>query len=372
MTDARKMRILLTTDAVGGVWVYSLDLARALAALGVEAVLAVMGPSPTEAQRREAEGIRLVDTGLPLDWAETNAAELGRAGQRLAAIASHESVDLVQVHTAAILAGAEFDQPTVAVQHSCVASWWDAVRGIPLPEDFKWRRDLVATGLRSADAVVAPTEAFAAETARIYRVRHVIPVHNGRRWSPAAAREREEFVLTASRLWDEGKNVATLDEAAAQVPVPFNAAGPTHGPNGASIELEHLELVGQLSAERLADMLAARPVFASAALYEPFGLSVLEAAQAGCALVLSDIATHRELWGEAAVYVSPRDPRGFACAIRDILDDRAVRTKLGNAAQQRARRYTPERMADAMASLYADLLTTAVERTRPLQIAGAA
>lgn len=373
MTNPRKLRLLLTTDAVGGVWVYSVELARALRPLGVEVLLAVMGPSPDEAQRREAEGIELIDTGLPLDWGDTDAAQLAAAGAALADIAAREDADLVQTCSAAVLAEAEFAQPTIAVQHSCVASWWAAVRGTALPEDFEWRRALTGAGLRRADAVVAPTAAFAAETARLYGLRDgAIAVHNGRRPAAPRSAEQGDFVLTASRLWDEGKNVMALDAAASRIDAPFHAAGAIRGPNGASVRIEHLLLHGQLPADRLADLLAARPVFASAALYEPFGLSALEAAQAGCALVLSDIPTHRELWGEAAIYVPARDSEGFAAATQRLLDDRTFRKSLGVAAQKRAERYTPERVADAMAALYADVLAGRVEAAAPLQFAGAA
>jgi hypothetical protein len=61
------VRLLLVTDAVGGVWVYSIELAQALRGLGVEPVLAVTGPSPTAGQRRQADSIPLIDTGLPLE-----------------------------------------------------------------------------------------------------------------------------------------------------------------------------------------------------------------------------------------------------------------------------------------------------------------
>jgi glycosyltransferase involved in cell wall biosynthesis len=369
----RKLRVLVTTDAVGGVWVYSVELARGLAGLGIEVLLAVVGPSPDEAQRSDAQGIRLIDTGLPLDWADTNPAELARAGARLAEIASHEGADIVQTCSAAILAEATFEQPTVAVQHSCVASWWAAVQGTPLPQDFQWRRALTGAGLRRANAVVAPSAAFAAQTARTYDLADKVSVvHNGRRSARSSPTAQRDFVLTASRLWDEGKNVATLNAAAARVDAPFKAAGAIEGPNRASIELKHVEVLRQLPPREIASLLAARPVFASAALYEPFGLSVLEAAQAGCALVLSDIATHRELWGDAALYVPARNAVQFATEIRRLLGNRSLRDEFGDAARQRAARYTPERMADAMAVLYADVLADAAERAPVRQLAGAA
>jgi glycosyltransferase involved in cell wall biosynthesis len=181
----------------------------------------------------------------------------------------------------------------------------------------------------------------------------VVPVHNGR--TPANARNlpQGDFVFTAGRLWDEGKNVGTLEHAAAGIDGAFQAAGATVGPNGAAVSVQHLQATGQLDEPRLQGLLAARPIFASAARYEPFGLSVLEAAQAGCALVLSDIPTHRELWDGVAVFVDERNDQGFAEAFSSLLSNRQERNRLGASARERARRYTPQRMAREMADIYA-------------------
>lgn len=360
------LRLLLVTDAVGGVWVYSVELARALKPLGVETVMAVTGPAPTQAQREAAGDVRLIETGLPLEWIDTNAGEMKRAGQELARIAAAERVDIVQLSSAAHLADAPFDRPCIAVQHSCVATWWAAVKGTPLPSDFEWRRKLVERGLANADAVVAPTLAFAKATERAYQLdESVIAVHNGRTVREMRVLPQGEFVLTAGRLWDEGKNAITLDRAAGLINAPVQAAGPTSGVNGATVALERMVGLGELSEERLCGVLSARPVYASAALYEPFGLSVLEAAQAGCALVLSDIATHRELWDGTAMFVDARDHQGFAGAINELLANRTERDELGRRARERARRYTPERTARAMVEIYARVL-------QPQLIAGAA
>jgi glycosyltransferase involved in cell wall biosynthesis len=360
------IRLLLVTDAVGGVWVYSHELARALRPLGVETTLAVTGPSPSPEQREAAAGIRLVDTGLPLEWLDTSAAQIASAGKELARIAAREGADIVQTSSAALLAAGAFDQPCVAVQHSCVATWWEAVKGTRLQDDFRWRRDLTEAGLKLADAVVAPSNAFAAATTRTYGV-PALAVHNGRTPRKLRPLPQGDFVFTAARLWDAGKNVAVLDRAAAMIDAPVQAAGPTRGPNGASVTLDKVVTLGELSETKLAGVLAAKPIFASAALYEPFGLSVLEAAQSGCALVLSDIPTHREMWGGAAAFVDPRDGAGFAEAIGQLLRDRAKRERLGNRAATRARHYSPERMARSMAQIYVSLADP-----RPQLIAGAA
>jgi glycosyltransferase involved in cell wall biosynthesis len=361
------MKLLLVTDAVGGVWVYSLELARALSSRGVQTVLAVIGPAPTAGQRGEAARFKLIETGLPLEWQDTDAEELRHAGDIIAELAQRECADVVQTCSASLLAQTIFDRPCVAVQHSCTATWWAAVRGTPLPPEFEWRREVVRQGLGKAAAVVAPSLAFAAETARTYNFRAGIQaVHNGRRADNAPILPPGDFVLTASRLWDEGKNVATLDAVAAKLCVPFEAVGPLNGPNAASAGFDHLHLLGEVSWARLAGLRAARPIFASAALYEPFGLSVLEAAQAGCALVLSDIPTHRELWGGTAMFVPAQDADAFASAIQGLLNDPDRRRQLGEWAREHAQIYTPERMASRMADIYARLVEVPAETRSPL------
>ena len=372
----RQTRIMLVTDAVGGVWTYSVELAEALRGHGFESLLAVIGPSPSAAQRREAGAAEVIDTGLPLDWTAGRPDLVRRAGCALAELATSKSVDLVQTNTAALLADCTFDQPVVVLQHSCVATWWDAVRGTALPRDFLWRRDLVEMGMHAAKAVVAPTAAFAAQTSRVYSLgRPIQVVHNGRRALPMRKRGPENIVFTAGRLWDEGKNVQVLDEAAALLKVPFEAAGPLAGPNGTAVSFDHLVTPGQLSPDQLAERLGARPIFASAARYEPFGLSVLEAAQAGSALVLSDIPTFRELWGGCALFVPADDPHAFVQAIEGLIEDPELRAAMSMASRTRALRYTSDAMATRMVQLYAGILpqpALPISASTSAELAGAA
>ncbi len=362
-------RLLMTADAVGGVWPYALDLAAALARRhDVETTLAVLGPLPDEDQRWSAglvPGLRLVETALPLDWLAGRPEEVEAAGRRIAALAAETGAGIVQLNTPALAAGTVFPVPTVAVHHSCVATWWAGVRAGPLPDDFGWRAGLVRRGLHAADAVVAPSRAFARATRAVHRL-PTLPaaVWNGRAAppEPEAGGEPAEFVFSAGRLWDEGKNVQALDNAAAGLGVRLLLAGPLTGPNGARAAPRHALCLGTLSGDAMRDCLVHRPVFASTALFEPFGLAVLEAAQAGCALVLSDIPTFRELWADAAIFVPPRDEAAIAAALGRVLRDRGLRHHLGEAARRRAARYTIAAMADRMAGLYRGLAATAARR----------
>jgi glycosyltransferase involved in cell wall biosynthesis len=361
------LRVLVTTDTVGGVWQYSLDLARGLSKLGIEVVLAVLGPSPSPAQLEAAagiDGLTLTDTGLSLDWLAEDAPAVIAAGKAIAHLADEVAAGIVHLNTPALAAGALFAVPVVAVQHSCVASWWQAVNATPLPDDFAWRTELVRHGLHAADVVVTPTAAFAEVTQRIYALPEPArAVHNGRTPLRLPEAGAQDFAFTAGRLWDAGKNLATIDAAAATLAVPLHAAGPLRGPNGTAVLFDNIHSLGTLDEDELARWLAPRPVFVSAALYEPFGLAVLEAATAGCPLVLSDIPTFRELWEDAAVFVPPRDERGFRDAIAELVADDLLRSTLGLAASERARRYTPSAMAAQMANIYRGLLPAV---TRPV------
>ncbi|MFL5253616.1 MAG: glycosyltransferase family 4 protein [Rhodopila sp.] len=347
-------RILVTTDAVGGVWRYSLELAHGLAAHGIEVVLAVLGPAPNLAQRREAAalGARLVETDLPLDWLAENPGEVEHAVQALAAMARRLDADTVQLHTPSLVGHARWPVPVIAVAHSCVGTWWQAVRAGPLPADMTWRAEATATGIANADFVTAPTRAFADALCACYGTTRAIDVvHNGRT-AVAANSRRCDHILTAGRLWDEGKNIATLDAAAATWRWPVLAAGPSEGPNGARFVAHNMTMLGPLQEIELAEEYARASIFVSLARYEPFGLAVLEAAQAGCALVLSDIPTFRELWEGAAAFVPPDDRHAITAAVEPLFLDPGSRLIAGESARRRAAAFTAAHMADATRQIH--------------------
>ena len=351
------LKLFMTADAVGGVFTYALDLAKGLATHGVTTTLALLGPSPTPAQRERAAdipGLRLVETHLPLDWLAEDRRAADQAASEIAALAEFYHADIVHLNTPS-LACDHYHCPVVVALHSCLASWWAAVKQGPMPPDFRWRTELMAYGLRCADARVCPSAALAGEAGRIYgRLPSV--VHNGRSMPPELRAEKHApYVLSTGRLWDEGKGLATLAAAASVIDLPVVVAGPVHGPNGSRAATDHIVTLGTLEEAEMRRRLAEGPVFVSTALYEPFGLGVLEAAQAGCGLVLSDIPSFRELWSGAALFAAPRDPMAFAVAVNQLAGDCELCRRLGMAARERAGRYTVEAMASKMMEIYAGL-----------------
>jgi glycosyltransferase involved in cell wall biosynthesis len=354
-TLGRQRRLLLTTDAVGGVWRYSLAITAGLTASGWHCTLATLGPSPGDHQRAEAAaipGCTLVDTGLPLEWTARDAAALTAAAHALGRLARDTGAETAHLHTPA-LAAFDWPVPVVAVAHSCVGTWWQAVHGTEVPDDFRWRMGLMAEGLRRAGAVIAPSQAMADALEAVYGAdRRIDIVHNGLPSVRVAPAVRERRVLAAGRLWDAGKNMAVLDAAAGLVGAPVHAAGPLRGPGDAHFAPRHLNAVGNLSPAALRDAMATASVFAAPSVYEPFGLAVLEAAQVATPLVLADNATFRELWTGAAIFVDSHDTEAWASALRAVLDSPDDCAALGVRAQLRARCYCATKMVRQTADIH--------------------
>lgn len=356
------LNIVMTADAVGGVWQYATDLCAELTAAGHRVTLALLGPEPSSAQREQARAIpklKLLETGLPLDWLSSGPEPVQRAADAIARLAAEEGADLVHCNSPAFAGAARFPSPVVAVSHGCIASWWQAARAEPLAQDFHWHREMTREGLLVADSVVTPSASHAAIVQRVYELpARPLVVPNGRSFPEQASGQGVTLrsALTVGRLWDDVKGARLLDDAAGRLDIPFLAAGALRGPHGEEFAPRHLRALGQLERSELPALLALRPVFVSAATFEPFGLAVLEAAAAGCALVLSDIPTFRELWDGAAVFVNPADPAGFAETIAVLVDDAPRRRELGRAAAKRASRFTPAATARGMAAIYRDLV----------------
>ncbi|HET9507507.1 MAG TPA: glycosyltransferase family 4 protein [Gaiellaceae bacterium] len=353
------MRVLLTADSVGGVWTYALELADALADRRVEVVLATMGPPLSAGQRDELRRSRIARAyaeDVKLEWMDDPWADLDRAGRWLLRIRDEVQPDVIHLNGYSH-ATLPWEAPVLVVGHSCVLSWFAAVKGAAAP--LRWRRyaDAVAAGLEAAALVVAPTRAMVRELELRYRFtseRAVIP--NGRRPSGLIA-VKEPFVFSAGRLWDEAKNVAALDRVATRLPWPVVVAGGL----GSGGRPANVRALGHLERAETDAWLARASIFALPARYEPFGLAPLEAALAGAALVLGDIRSLHEVWDDAALYVDPDDDDALAAALTLLIEERALREELAARALARARTYTPERMASAYADAYERLTAEAGE-----------
>jgi hypothetical protein len=79
----KDLSVLMTADAMGGVWTYAIELAENLAQRGVRITLATMGDRPTAEQRRRAAEIPrlcLFESDYQLEWMDDPWQDVARAG----------------------------------------------------------------------------------------------------------------------------------------------------------------------------------------------------------------------------------------------------------------------------------------------------
>lgn len=352
----------MTADTVGGVWTYALELTRALQPFGVEVLLAVMGPPLSAAQRDDARSIsnlNLFKSDYKLEWMPDCWSDVKRAGSWLLHLEDRLQPDLIHLNGYAH-ANLPWQTPTLVVGHSCVFSWWQAVKGDTPPAEWQRYKNDVKSGLLAADSVVTPSAAMMQALHDHYGPldnTRVIP--NGRNPEDFQQRTKRPLILSAGRLWDEAKNIDRVAEIAPELPWPVLVAGDFHHPEHAT---EHRSIknrcrwLGSLPETELRRWFAAASVYALPALYEPFGYTPLEAALSGCALVLGDIDSLREVWGDAAVFVDPHDSHALKVELLGLINNPQRRRELAQRAHKRALEFTSARMAENYLTTYEELL----------------
>jgi glycogen(starch) synthase len=357
------MKVLLTTDTVGGVWDHTVTLARALDRAGCEVLVAALG-EPRDAKLAQLPaGVQVVWRHYRLEWMPGAAEDVPAAAAWLGELAGLWGAEVVHLNQLAYSAF-PFPAPVLVAVHSDVLSWWREVHGGEAPEWLGEYAGWVRDGLRGASAVVTPTAWQAEQVLRSYGVKVDRVVPNGvevPEGEPAAP--GEALVLSVGRLWDRGKGADLLDEAAgllgAEAP-PVHLLGEVEGPSGERFRPRHCVAHGRVERDEVDAWMRRASIYVAPSRYEPFGLAPLEAALHGCALVLADIGTFRQLWNGCAEFFAPGDPAALAAALRRVSADPARRERRAAAARERAvTRYTAVRMAAAYLKIYRSLAGSA-------------
>lgn len=181
---------------------------------------------------------------------------------------------------------------------------------------------------------------------------------------------RRDFVLSAAR-WDDRKNLLMLCEALRGTGLPLVLVGGR--PNDEYEQLVRSALppdtlvIDPLGQDELASAYAAARVHALPSWFETPGLSSMEAAIAGCAVVVGNRGAEREYFGSGAYYCDPASVgdirRAIVLAWESFEADRPRRAELR---ERLMRRYTWGEAARRTVEAYERVLGCPVARhTRP-------
>lgn len=359
------MHVLITADAVGGVWTYTRELVCGLLDRGHRITLVSFGrlPSSTQSLWLARKNVTFHPTVFPLEWMKDAESGVAESARYLARIIDESRPDVL--HFSQFCYGAlECGIPKVVVAHSDVASWWNAVHGTapPVSSWMQWYTQLVSRGLQCADAVVAPSQWML----DALRCHYQIPsrssvIYNGRsRFLFDSSTRKRQCVLSVGRVWDEAKQIALL--MARKQKCAVRIAGSVEHPERSvsqipiAADCDAVSFCGEQDESQLRTLYADSATYAATSCYEPFGLAPLEAALSRCALIANDIPVFRELWGNSAHFFRRNDPDSLADAIRLLTENASLRSDFADQAFERARSmFAGPRMVTEYEDLYRKL-----------------
>ncbi len=362
------MRVLLTTDTIGGVWTYTRELTEGLLERAHSISLVSFGRPPSPDQltwcsrmsARYPNAFLYQPTHIPLEWMEANESAYAAAEPLI--------LDLAQTFGADLLHSNQFcfgklplALPKLVVAHSDVLSWAAAChpRGLD-PSPWLGRyKDHVEAGLSHASAVAAPTHWMLDALSRNFPLPgQAYVILNGRDIPPAPSiLPRNLQAITAGRLWDPAKGLSLLNDV--QSPIPMLIAGEIRRETTtAAPPLGGTTLLGHIDDQSLINLLRSSSIYLALSIYEPFGLAPLEAALCGCAILANDLPSLREVWGSAALFFN--DAGSLSALLSRLASDPILLRNAQRRALDRACYLTRSRMVEQYLDLYHHLLDLAL------------
>jgi glycogen(starch) synthase len=359
------MRLLITTDTVGGVWSFTRELTEELLRRGHAVALVSFGkrPSPDQTgwtlRQSQAHGDRFhfTSSDVPLEWMQDNGSSLHAGEPVLAAVAQQFRPDVL-LSNQFCFGATGLKLPRVVVAHSDVLSWARACNPGAL-EPTPWLNQytsLVQRGLLQAQALVAPTRWMLSALQPHFLLppaTAVIP--NGlciRQEGPAVSRQMQ--AISAGRLWDDAKGLDIFSDV--QLPCPVLIAGDLHldGEAASRTAPAGITALGSLSHPNLLQHFRQSAMYLCTSRYEPFGLAPLEAALCGCAVIARDLPSLREVWEDSALYFT--DASGLQAQLQRLSAQPNALAEAQSRALARAQQFTVERMTDGYLAVFEHVL----------------
>jgi glycosyltransferase involved in cell wall biosynthesis len=345
MSARPRILLLVTLAERGGAQTYVCALAAGLAER-FDVTVAAHGPGPLGAAVRAAGAtfVPLRHVRRPVSPRDVlGVVELVRLMRRLRPEIVHASSSKAGVlgRLAAGLAG-------VPIRVFTVHGWaFTAYRGI-LGHLYR-RAEQAVRPLTTATICVSEGERAAGIAAGTCDPRRSLVIHTG---IDVASRPLARPDVGAAQIVSVGRLQTPKDpllflRALALVRGPFSASLVGDGPDRAAVEreLERLGLGGRVRLQGTRDdvpeLLASSHVFVLSSQSEALPVSVLEAMAAGLPVVATRVGGVPELVvdGETGLLVPAGDSPGLAAALQRMVDDPALRARLGAAGRARVEKH---------------------------------
>ena len=329
------MKVLITTDNKSGAWTFSINLAKGLISNGINVALAIMGDPLTDDQKTEVSFVSYYNFNCKQEWMADPWDDVKKAGKWLLNLKHQIQPDIVHLNSYSF-GSLPWNIPVVITAHSCRLSWWKAVKGAEAPAVWDTYKEFVSKGIQAADVIAAPSNTMLNDIEELYEpLKKKVVIYNGGDSSRYNVEEKENYIFSICRLWDEAKNIKLVIKAASKISYPIYIAGDIADYD--LPELPHnVHLLGRLSRAEVAGWLSKAAVYLLPVKYEPFGYTFIEAAFSGCALVTGNIESMREIWEDNALYVDTNNSDELAYSVNMVMWDVHRRQLLARNAKKHA------------------------------------
>jgi glycosyltransferase involved in cell wall biosynthesis len=335
------------TEVAGGRGRVVRELLRALAARADAHRYVCYARTPWDGPLDERFSWRLIDAADPL-WHLRAARSADRHCDVFLATNSYLSAIITRRPTVAIVYDLMTFDPATSPHRGSAA-----IERLTLRGGARRARRLVCISRATADDLIARVPGCAPKV----RVAHLGATMPQGEMTPA---QRDElpppgFVLAVGTL-EPRKNLPRLVAAYAALAPEVRAAHPlvvvgalgwrTDETISALRSLgDDCRILGHVSDAALQELYRRAAVFCYPSLGEGFGLPVLEAMDAGAAVVTSDVSSLPEVGGDAAQYVDPLDVADITRGIATVLRDPDRRAQLVARGHERAATFSWNRFA---------------------------
>jgi glycosyltransferase involved in cell wall biosynthesis len=344
----RSLEVLIVTQAVDyGVAVCVRQLTEAAVEAGHSVVVACPGKGPLPAWITSAgarhEPVNMVRHPAPRDLIDLWSIRRLARGRDVLHLHSSKAAALGRVAAASLV---RKRPATVVTPH-----YWSWFVGGKLARLYRLIERILAF---QCDAIVAVSEREAAEGRTVLKAGgRILLIHNGIdriHFSPdgvSAERPSRPLIVCVGRLSEQkGQDlgIRALARIQNKEAVLRLVGGETSGGERRQLEAlakemavaHRIEWRGEIS--DTAPELRAADVVIAPSRWEGMSLALLEAMACGAAVVVTDVTGSEVVLG-AGIVVPPNDPGALADAIDALLEDGALRRRLGKAARERSRSY---------------------------------
>lgn len=300
---ASKFKLLMATDVKSEVWNYSLTLSRELLKhINAEILMISFGGMPTDSQKKELEDLNIefqfTDFSTDIEF-NPDISKIKTTFE-----SSIKSFNPHVIHLNHLYFDLIFNKPCVLACHKIFN---DSInRYNHLDKDSLNFKQIMNKSLNNADIIVAPSRFFAENIIKTYNFTKGIKIiYNGVDYKPYSDMPESSTLVACGNLSDNNKSMNLLLSIAYKLPdnIKIKIIGNLQSDRKLPKNVEFLKNLSNLE---LQEVYKNSSIYIALSNFEANGLSSIQAAYSGCAILANDIPVCKELWGDCA-YVFERD-----------------------------------------------------------------